>query len=329
MPSRRTARRAAALAVPLLATVAAAAVYLGVSPLGDDAVAAQDPSGAEPSATASSTPTAAAEPSPTAEPAPAWTPAPYAVDYPLYGSTEMVRFIESAVVAERAYFDIGWWTMGTTGRKVVNDAIREIVIQNPYALIDSAQVYVGPSGQATQMTPGYQYDLSTRVERREETLRAVTAALESLELEGMSKAEKVRAIHDYVARAATYDWDAAARIEAGEDAPESQEAYGILVTGTAVCGGYADAFNAIARAAGLDTVVVTGYVAEDGKKIRHAWNMVRIKGTWRVVDVTWDDLDVEPVPHDYVLLAQDDPLLDSRTADKAWMVDARIADYSG
>ncbi|MDN4476418.1 transglutaminase domain-containing protein [Demequina sp. SYSU T00192] len=329
MPARRTARLSAAVGVPLLAAVAAAAVYLGTASAGDDAAAAREPSGVEASATASSTPVASAEPSPTAEPAPAWTPAPYAVDYPLYGSTEMVRFIESAIVAERAYFDIGWWTMGTTGRKAVNDAVREIVIQNPYALIDSAQVYVGPSGQATQLTPGYQYDLSTRVERREETLRAVTTALESLELDGLSKVAKVEAIHDYVARAATYDWDAAARIDAGEDAPESQEAYGILVTGTAVCGGYADAFNAIARAAGLDTVVVTGKVDRDGDTIRHAWNMVRIKGAWRVVDVTWDDLDVEPVPHDYLLLAQDDPLLDSRTADKTWMVDSRIADYAG
>ena len=74
-----------------------------------------------------------------------------------------------------------------------------------------------------------------------------------------------------------------------------------ILRGLAVCGGYAEAYNAIARSAGLECQVVTGHGKGYGhtplKKGErpppadpsgHAWNAVRIDGgNWKLIDACW------------------------------------------
>ena len=143
--------------------------------------------------------------------------------------------------------------------------------------------------------------------------------------------EKVRAIHDYVASVATYDSDAAELITAGKTdgrmVQQSQEAYGILVAGSAVCNGYAQAFQAMAQAADVPTVIVTGEASSGVTTGAHAWNKVLVNGVWRVVDVTWDDADAWAIQHVYLLVKPGDKSLDTRTADLEWVVDSDASQY--
>lgn len=61
---------------------------------------------------------------------------------------------------------------------------------------------------------------------------------------------------------------------------DSFTAYGILMDGVGVCAGYSAAFKLLADAAGIESIVVTGYL--DGS-LPHAWNKVRIDGEWYIV----------------------------------------------
>ena len=72
-------------------------------------------------------------------------------------------------------------------------------------------------------------------------------------------------------------------------------AVGPLLNGVADCDGYADAFYLIGNLAGLEVRYQHGmasyYDEEESKLVTssHMWNLLKIDGSWRVVDVCWAD----------------------------------------
>lgn len=92
--------------------------------------------------------------------------------------------------------------------------------------------------------------------------------------------DKVKAIHDYVCRLATYSYDG----------DYVYTAYGALIDRKAVCEGYAEAFKLLCDANGIDCVLISG-TADNGNIVEnHLWNYVRMDdGYWYAVDTTWDD----------------------------------------
>ncbi len=114
-----------------------------------------------------------------------------------------------------------------------------------------------------------------------EALTAARAAFESrvqtfLELlkPGMDDYEKELALHDAIVNSCTY-----------ADGPNAHSAYGALVEGRAVCEGYAEAFQYLLHRAGINCMIIDG----TGNGENHAWNAVKIGGSWYYTDVTWDD----------------------------------------
>lgn len=67
----------------------------------------------------------------------------------------------------------------------------------------------------------------------------------------------------------------------------SQDAFGAVVSGTAVCGGYSNLYTLLLRNAGIPAFQVTGYLTRSG--MAHAWNILRMDGQWLYADPTWDD----------------------------------------
>ncbi len=65
----------------------------------------------------------------------------------------------------------------------------------------------------------------------------------------------------------------------------SGSAYGALVNKSAVCTGYAEAFNLLAQKAGIYSLYVTG----NATGTPHAWNMVWLEGDYYHLDTTWMD----------------------------------------
>lgn len=82
--------------------------------------------------------------------------------------------------------------------------------------------------------------------------------------------EKIKAIHDWIIRDATY-----------EETPYSRNIYGALIEKKAICYGFAHAFKYVCDAAQLNTVTIYGKT--------HAWNYVQLEdGRWYLVDTTWN-----------------------------------------
>lgn len=95
----------------------------------------------------------------------------------------------------------------------------------------------------------------------------------------MSEYEQVKAFHDYLVRHVTYDGNA----------PHCFDAYGALVDGRAVCDGYSIAFDLLCYLSGIDCIRVLGTSSNALGTGGHAWNKVKVNGSWYNVDVTWDD----------------------------------------
>lgn len=90
--------------------------------------------------------------------------------------------------------------------------------------------------------------------------------------------EKIRIIHDYIINHSKYDSD---RSDRKIIKYHSDMAYGPLVEGYAICGGYADAMKLF-----LDKLEIPNFkIASEN----HVWNVVKVDDKWLHLDLTWDD----------------------------------------
>ena len=66
-------------------------------------------------------------------------------------------------------------------------------------------------------------------------------------------------------------------------------AYGALVNGKAICGGYAKAFKAVLDRLNIPCVCIQGYSCSSASSsyVAHMWNAVKLEGQWYAVDPTW------------------------------------------
>ena len=135
----------------------------------------------------------------------------------------------------------------------------------------------------------------------EEVNEAVSKLIEELDLpEDATDYRKASAIYDYVCDSVSYD-----RIHVKNDHYFLRStAYAALIQKTATCQGYSVLLYRLFREAGLDARIVTGRAKTpdkglislpDGTVIEtkeedvfHAWNMVRVDGSYYYADATWD-----------------------------------------
>jgi transglutaminase-like putative cysteine protease len=97
---------------------------------------------------------------------------------------------------------------------------------------------------------------------------------------------RAKAVHDWIADRIAYDVKA---YRTGKY--PSQDADAVFGARRGVCSGYSLLFVALAKAAGVDAVLVAGDARTEGNDVRgegHAWNAVRIDGAYYLVDATWD-----------------------------------------
>ena len=127
---------------------------------------------------------------------------------------------------------------------------------------------------------------------------------------------KIQAIHDYIIQNFYYD---DASIENNGIYRKKQDAVSVVNNGTAVCAGYTALTAAMARYAGIPARYISS------KEINHAWNHVRIDGTWYFCDTTWDDYDKDPnspnVSYDYFLLTDFSGIRNDHKND--WVIESR------
>lgn len=209
---------------------------------------------------------------------------------------------------------------------LVDDAIMEAYYQNP--LILGIKGYrMSTDGDKIRII--YEESLESQAEKQEAIKDKVTEIVDKIITEDMTELDKVLAINQYLCDTIVYDEEALANAEENDFAQvdemfyDSFNAYGALINGKCVCAGYAAAFRLLAEEAGLESIVVTGYL--DGN-LAHAWNKVKIDDEWYIVDTTNNDneyffnalLNLPAEVSDRILVE-----------DKEYMMDARIPMYTG
>lgn len=111
--------------------------------------------------------------------------------------------------------------------------------------------------------------------------RMMTVA-DSVQIAGVNRFEKLKNIHDWIAKRVDYDTEFAY-------ATSYYATSVFLAPYITVCEGYAEAFKMLCDRAGIPCIVVVGDAGEP-----HAWNYVKMEdGNWYAVDVTWDDQNYE------------------------------------
>lgn len=131
--------------------------------------------------------------------------------------------------------------------------------------------------------------------------------IEEIIIESMTEAEKVKAIHDYLANHILYD-----HTEEDDESSLIHTAYGALIQGDAVCDGYAEAFKYLLDKLEIENVLIFGEGNEEGTfigEINHAWNLVMVDGQYKHFDVTWNDDDVNQRVR-YTFYNQDNEFMD-------------------
>jgi putative cell wall-binding protein len=104
--------------------------------------------------------------------------------------------------------------------------------------------------------------------------------------------DRIRAVHDWVAKNIAYD------IEGLNNDDYVYDALGVLHARKSVCQGYADLSAALLRSVGVKTKIVHGVADSYGipdhirknpeEYSNHAWNEAYADGRWVVFDATWD-----------------------------------------
>lgn len=121
-------------------------------------------------------------------------------------------------------------------------------------------------------------DKSYSKEEIGEISKKVDEVSKQLIVETDSQINNIRRIHDYIINQSIYDSD---RSDYNMTTYKSDIAYGPLIQGYGICGGYTDAMQLF-----LEKLNIKNYKISSKQ---HVWNAVYINNQWLHLDLTWDD----------------------------------------
>lgn len=120
----------------------------------------------------------------------------------------------------------------------------------------------------------------------------------------MSDTDKIKAIHDYIINTTVYDSEKADNLNNENYVAKykSQTAYGPLIEGFGICGGYSDAMALFLNKMGIPNYKISSD--------NHVWNLVYLDNNWLHLDLTWDDPVVNTkenlLLHNFFLITSDE-----------------------
>lgn len=113
------------------------------------------------------------------------------------------------------------------------------------------------------------------------TVGKVNQMIDELITDSMSDYTRALVLHDWLIQYANYDYTL-----------QNSDASGVLIDRSGTCDSYARAYLMLCTAAGLECMYVSGTAGNTPDVSswgNHAWNLVRLGGSWYHVDCTWDD----------------------------------------
>ena len=113
-------------------------------------------------------------------------------------------------------------------------------------------------------------------------IKLIEAKVKEVESEiwnnSMSNEDKIKEAHNYIINNSKYDSD---RSDNNIVRYKSDTAYGTLLEGYSLCGGYTDAMELFLEDMGIKSYKISSE--------NHVWNAVNLDNTWYHLDLTWDD----------------------------------------
>jgi hypothetical protein len=128
------------------------------------------------------------------------------------------------------------------------------------------------------------------VEAPDDAARSV-ASLAAYLTEGLPTEEmRIRSIYRWMTAHIRYDLQGLRSANYGDLTPDA-----VLERRSAVCEGYSGLFESLVKAAGFEVAVVSGFAKGVGyaagapltTSFHHAWNAVKVRGEWKLLDCTW------------------------------------------
>lgn len=175
--------------------------------------------------------------------------------------------------------------------KSIGTIINRVLEENydMYNYFDSYQIsYLKQDNSIKEVSISLEFsvDRESILKRNREVEKKVSEIIKSIITPEMTDFEKEIEIHNYIVNNSNYDEE---NYKKGTVPKESKTSYGVLVNGKGVCGGYASAMDKLLKAAGLESMIISGEAGEDGKYEPHVWNLVKLDGEYYHIDATWDD----------------------------------------
>ena len=108
--------------------------------------------------------------------------------------------------------------------------------------------------------------------------REVERLSSELIVAGDTDINNIRRIHDYIIDHSVYDSN---RSDYNDTTYRSDIAYGPLLQGYGICGGYTDAMELFLEELDIESYKISSE--------QHVWNAIYLDGEWYHLDLTWDD----------------------------------------
>ncbi len=171
--------------------------------------------------------------------------------------------------------------------------------------------YIDYDVDTLQVYNFYPATLSTSTYNRSLYEKRIQEILDASIHDGMTPLQKALSIHDYLIAHCTYD-----------SSKNRNTGYDLVVHGSTMCTGYAEAYMDILNRLGIPCKLV------QSDAMNHAWNLVQLEGQWYHVDLTWDD----PTPNSYGMarhlffLLTDEEMLTHTLKHYGWETDVTCTD---
>lgn len=177
-----------------------------------------------------------------------------------FENDQVNKDLENEVYKEETGDPKGGHTMASMGGGLTN--IYDITYS------ESEKAYIG------EVTGSGGY--GSKKDRYDQAVKKLNEVIKNLNLDGKSDYEKFKAVTNWIVSNVRYDDD--------NETKYQHDLTGAVLDGLTVCDGYAGTFYYMANAVGLNALFEDG-IGNDNR-IRHAWNLVQIDGTYYYVDPT-------------------------------------------
>lgn len=165
----------------------------------------------------------------------------------------------------------------STAINVTKVSLNKTAVTLTVGITDKSKVTIAPTNTTNK---------SVKWTSSNATIAKADEIIANLIKPGMSDFQKELVLHDYVVLHTVYDYKNYINNTITDD---DGSAYGVLINGTAVCQGYAEAMNLLLNKVGIESQVVIGSAYGVHGWEGHAWNIVLIDGSYYHLDTTFDD----------------------------------------